>query len=249
MALAKKQLREEQTAEFKRELQKRLSEQLKAQPDVNLATWFGRNKESVLEFGRRISEFKGLNEIIRVNDIGLGLRKSKIEIVGVGELKTNIPYEPFELLNQARNAGIEPEKIILYAADIRTDVLLSLKSTKTIKMPAGLEDIEYFRDFFPEFHKKDEKMVSVEIPEEWRKRIVLLKLNILEQPTPVKAHITFSYVPEVESRPECFENLVASTRRGGYVFCGTVIWRDETLKNLNVERIPVTNYRPIFHLE
>ncbi len=245
MTTKQKQPSEENFNQFRKELDKRVSQEImqnQNQNIENIMTWFGRHPWATLQFGKRLSEFKDSNEIIRVNNIGIGIR-------GIGDEGERVPpnmkshyisYEPLELLNQAAKI-LEPKQLIFYAADTRMDTLLHLKSTKTVRMHEYLHR-EYFKAFFPEvLHRKEGDNIAVDIPEEWKDRIVYLKLNILKQPAPVKAHVTFSYILDLYQRPEYFENLVASTKRGGYVFCAAGP-RDETLKKLNVEWIHPVRY-------
>jgi hypothetical protein len=228
MTTAQKQPSEK---EFKEEVRKKLLDELREYPaDIGL-TCFGRHKDAVKEFGRRIREFKDSAEIIRVNDIGIGFTGLE---AGIG----NISYEPLELLNEARNGGIRPEQVILYAGDLLYNALFYLKSANTIRIHIDEENSEYVKGFLPEFQSRmDENMdISVRIPEEWRKRILYLKLNILEEHAPVKAHLTFSYILPVDYDPRYLENLVASTRRGGYVFYEGEV-SDEAIQKLNLELI------------
>jgi hypothetical protein len=246
MAIAQKQPSEEEFNKFKEALEKKLSEELKAEPKVNMGTRFARYEKGVLKFGETLSKLKDSNEIIRVNQIGLGLENEWIP----PKMKFyNISYELLELLNQVRNVGLEPKQVIFYAADIEPRALFHTKSMETLWMPAYKESDKYFRNFFPDLHRIDGDTVSIDIPEDWRKRVVYLKLNILEQPAPVKAHITFSLIPDLYEKPEYLENLVASTRRGGYLFCSAKL-NDEILKNLNVEVVSGKKDCPtLFHLK
>jgi hypothetical protein len=231
MPVKQKQPSEEEFNQFKEELERRISRELLPKPSrPSSVTWFGRHEEAVLEFGKRLSEFKDSNEIIRVNNIGIGLEKEWIP----PKMRFDyIPYEPLELLSQAAKI-LEPKQLIFYAADIEINGLFYLKSTKSIWMPAYKEKSKYFHNFFPGFHRIEGDTAIVDIPEEWRKRIVYLKLDILKQPAPVQTHITFSRIPDLVDKPKYFENLVASTRRGGYVFCSAMA-SEETLRKLNAE--------------
>ncbi|QLJ53250.1 MAG: hypothetical protein Sv326_1075 [Candidatus Fermentimicrarchaeum limneticum] len=240
----------------------RFADHFREHPQKPIVTSFGRNHLAMEEFGRRLLEFKDKGERVIINEIGLGIEErnkldelikesgvvEKLSLIERGVKRVNISFEPFELLNQIRNAGITPEEFTLYAMDIRQDVLLAVKSSKVLKIRLAGGDGEYFKRFFPEFHGKEEKgfwrVVSVKIPKEYRERIVCPKpLDIEKGPAPVKADITFSFIygGSVSSEEAYLGNLIESTKEGGYVMC----WGDFNEKvadRFNVERIPISNY-------
>ena len=67
-------------------------------------TWFGRHKEAIREVGRLLRELKdsGQREFV-INNVGPGrVRERGYET-----------FETFELINQAKRAGIKPEELRL----------------------------------------------------------------------------------------------------------------------------------------
>lgn len=234
MVLAKKNLEKEQ-ARFREELDRKLHEELSTETVIEV-TSFGRNQKAVKEFGRRLLEFKDCGEMIRVNNIGVGL-------VASGWTLLQMPSEPFELINEARSAGIKPEKILFYVADISQKALFHLKTTKEVTIPIREDTSEHLKNFFPDMQTDKGESMSVRIPDEWMNRMLYLKLDILKQPAPVKAHLTFSYITYLSSDLQYLNNLVASTKRGGYIFCGEATASEEVLKLLNLEPVqsPVIN--------
>jgi len=176
-------------------------------------TDFGRNICVIEEFGRRILEFKNRGEMIVINVIGPGM----VCVGGGGDATKNISFEPFELLNKIREAGIPPEGFKLYVMDINPKVVDAVELTKVLQVPMDGKP-EYFEKFFPESHEKEEGgFMPVRIPEEYRKRIFCPEpFDIEKKSAPEKAHITFSLIHEDPS-PAYAENLVKSTRSGGYI--------------------------------
>ena len=213
----------------------RFADRFDKHPDRSIVTSFAINHMAVEEFGRRLLEFRGRGERIVINEIGLGIdERSKtakyiLETSGrIGKIgsalldikRENVSFEPFELLNQIRNAGIRPGEFSLYAMDIRKDVLLAVKSAKVLRIPIHEETEEYLGKFFREFQAREGKSVSVKIPKEYRKRIICPEpFDIEKAYAPEKAHITFSFIygGSLESQEAYLANLVKSTKTGGYV--------------------------------
>lgn len=198
------------------------------------------------QVGGILLEFRNCGDRIVINDIGVGVE----EIWGTSDMlsnsahphrditKKNISYEPFELLNQARAAGILPSDFVLNAIDVRNDALLAVKSTKVLMIHKSDPSDSYFKKFFPEFHGEEkDHIIPVKIPKEYRKRIkcYLLDLNAGLAP---QAHITFAVLGAERLSPEGSENLIKSTRKGGYIITDQLERKTpEELKKLNVVRV------------
>jgi len=215
----------------------KLRDRFREHPVDGAYTKFGINRIAVEEFGRRILEFKNSDEKIIINDVGLGIEERKGVILRGRDLtKRNVSFEPFELLNQVRLAGIEPDRFRLYGIDERRDVLLAVRSTKVLLVGKEERDERYFQKFFQGFHMGDKGgYVPVRIPRDYRRRITCAELDIEKTPAPKKAHITFSYMyvgAPVSIR--CLENLAKSTMRGGYVMTYCPVY-PEILEALGLE--------------
>jgi len=227
----------------------RLVDRFSEHPDKSPVTRFGNNYPAIEELGRRLLEFRGRGERIIINEIGVGMGEVGSPLFS----RKNVSYEPFEILNQVRRAGVKPGEFTLYVMDIRKDVLLAVKTTKVLRVHnLYLEGKwEYFRGFFPELHElMEEGLIPVGIPEEYRKRIICPKpLDIEKQPAPVKAHITFSFIPSNSLGQSYFENLVESTKEGGYVLCLRG-FDESALARLNVEKIEERGYYgPVYRVK
>jgi len=208
--------------ELKGRLLDRFADRLKHRPHECTLTSFGVHHDMVREAGRRILEFRNHGETIAINEIGAGMEeRSGIAVLGRSVTKRNAVFEPFELLNEVRKAGIKPEEFALYVMDIRKDALLAVKATKVLMVHAGERNSRYFQEFFPDSHEKERGgFIPVRIPKEYRERIICPKpLDIEKTPAPVKAHVTFSYIPAVLGNSRYSDNLVKSTRGGGYILC------------------------------
>lgn len=206
------------------------------------ATDFGRHSEAVGEVGRRLLEFRGRGERIVINEIGPGMvERSGISLRGRDITKRNASFEPFELLNEIKKVGIRPEEFTLYVMDIRKDVLIAVKSTKVLKVSALDRNIRHFKEFFPEFHGEEKDgLIPVRIPEEYRKRVVCPQpFDIREKSAPEKAHITVSVIYELPTPPS-IENLVKSTRKGGYIISYWDFGK-EAEKKFNLEPVESEN--------
>lgn len=184
-------------------------------------TGFGKNQAAMEEVGRVLQKLKGQGEVV-INNIGPGVaERNGVKLMGKEIMGSSISYETFELLNQAKKAGIDPKKLVIFVMDINRKVLEAVDRTKTLKMHTvdTYDRMHYFRDFFNGFHGKEKDFITpVGIPGEYRDAICCLEpLDIMKTPAPVKADVTFSYV--YEDKPGFLKNLVESTKKGGYIFC------------------------------
>jgi hypothetical protein len=249
MVLSEKQPEDEKPKfkEIRGGLIERFQDRFKEHPDTVTVTSFGGRNEPVLkQVGKILLEFKNCGDKIVINDIGVGVE----ELWGTVDLlsntahkhrnitKKNISYEPFELLNQARAAGILPSDFVLNAIDVRNDALLAVKSTKVLMIHISDASDSYFKKFFPESHgEKKDNLIPVKIPKEYRKRIKCYLLDLNDQSAP-QAHITFAVLGAERLSSEGLENLVKSTRKGGYIITDQLERKTpEELKKLNVVRV------------
>ncbi|MCX6775866.1 MAG: hypothetical protein NT130_03410 [Candidatus Micrarchaeota archaeon] len=240
-------------------------------------TEFGRNQAEVEDFGRLLAEFKNTEEKITMNDIGIGLVRRKAVYfpgaatgVAIGKgvyigdtfimkkMKRDYSFEPFELLNQVRQAGIPPERFVLNAVDRSMDTLLAVKSTKTLEINTSRtrytdEELsslkEYLQKFFPEFHGEEKgSLIPVKIPEDYRKRIKCYALDLNDGPAP-EAHITFALPQTFTIDEKGLRNLVESTRKGGYLITdGFEKCTAEGLKRFNLSRVHSHSETPIYQV-
>ncbi len=206
--------------EFKRirgGLAERFADRLgREHPDTKTDTSFGRNEEAIKEFGRLLAHLKLSEGRIVVNEVGAGVKERSAGMRG-RIFKQNVSYEPFELLNGFRKAGIKPEGFVLNVIDIRGDVLLAVKSGKEVKVPSIDAFGEYFDGFFPAYHgKMKNHYIPVGIPKEYRERINCIELDIEKSAPPEKAHITFSFI-QMKYEDVYLKSLARSTRKGGYI--------------------------------
>lgn len=230
-------------------------------------TEFGRNQAEVEDFGRLLAEFKNTEEKITINDIGVGVvRKKTVHIPGVPatgvvrgngvffgdtlimkKMKRNYSFEPFELLNQVRQAGIPPERFVLNAVDRSMDALLAVKSTKTLEINTSRmrytnkelsSQKKYLQKFFPDFHGEEkDNVIPIRIPKEYRKSIKCYVLDLNYGPAP-KAHITFALPHTFTIDEKGLRNLVKSTRKGGYLMTYEFeTYSAEGLKRFNLSRV------------
>jgi len=237
----------------------KFADHFREHPEKAVMTSFGGNAYAIMEFGARLLEFKNCGEMIVINEIGLGIEeRSKIlrknadlfysrAMRGIALIETrvkneNVSFESFEMLNAIRKAGIKPEEFVLYAMDVRNDVLLAVKSTKKLRIGAH-EDNDYFREFFPDFQKKEGGYTYITIPKEYREKIVCPKpLNIEDRHAPVKADITFSliYGGSISSEEAYLSNLIKSTKEGGYIICSSDL-NDKVADKFDLERVPTNS--------
>jgi len=250
--------------EIRGSIRERIADHFKEHPERYTATYFGRNQFAMEEIGKRLLEFKDSGEPIIINDVGPGAHpRKKIRLLGKEVMTENDSYEPFELLNEARKAGIAPEKFLVYVLDIRPDVLITVKSTRTVRVPAGGSSapielaIPYLQNFFPDMQEKEKSgVIKVKIPKDYRRRIVCPEpFNIVEKPAPVQANITLGFLQgsfgsrssseEIEgdsTKISGISNLAKSTRSGGYLITHMDIGlreglKDELLKELGLSKV------------
>jgi hypothetical protein len=196
----------------------------------NTFTQFARNQCMVWEFKKTLLEFKDSGKPVTINDIGPGFEGG---LLHKGRKKVSL--EPFELLNGIREVGIKPGEFTLYVCDIRGDALLTVKRTKILNVEARFSNMEDFSNFFKGFHgMMKDGFIPVTIPEEYRKGIVCLKpFDITKQPAP-KADITYSWIPALIGTDAYWQNLIRSTKEGGYLISYIT---EEYIKKFNLEEV------------
>ena len=249
----------------------RFQDRFKKYDPGHTITQFGRNRVEVEDFGRLLkAEFRDTEEKIIINDVGIGVvRKESVCFPGVTrtgvvvgndvfigntpvmkKMKRNYSFEPFELLNQVKQAEIPPERFTLNAVDRSRDALLAVKTTKTLEVLASpvMSDLlmnrelkslkRYLQTFFPEFQGEEkDNIIPVRIPGEYRKRIKCYALDLNDGPAP-KAHITFALPHTMTIEGKGLRNLVDSTRKGGYLITHQFEkWTADGLRRFNLSKV------------
>ena len=199
-------------------LDEKLRDILKKEKDEwRTDTWFGRHKEAMRKVGEILKELKtsGQKEFV-INNFGPG----RVKWSGY------TTFETFEIINQAERAGIKPNELKVYVYDRVLPPLIAVEGTRRIELSstelARLGDSRYVDEFFHDRQTgREDGTIVVEIERKWVDRIKSFHADLGETVALEKADISFACLQTDRCGSEV-ENLVESTREGGYIACNSL---------------------------